>query len=99
MPAAFAGTQEAAYELIDAEPFATVIASGAEGIVASHLPLMREGDTLLGHLAGPNPQADLLADCAKRGREVLAISAATGAGLDRLVAAIAAALDRREALS
>jgi GTP-binding protein len=33
------------------------------------------------------------------GREVLAISAATGAGLDRLVAAIAAALDRREALS
>jgi GTP-binding protein len=32
------------------------------------------------------------------GREVLAISAATGAGLDRLVAAIAAALDRREAL-
>jgi transcriptional regulator len=73
VPAAFAGTQTAAYELIDAEPFATVIASGAEGMIASHLPLMREGDTLLGHLAGPNPQADLLADCAKRGREVLAI--------------------------
>jgi transcriptional regulator len=73
VPAAFAGTQAAAYELIDAEPFATVIASGAEGMIASHLPLMREGDTLLGHLAGPNPQADLLADCAKRGREVLAI--------------------------
>ena len=32
------------------------------------------------------------------GREVLAISAAMGTGLDRLVAAIAAALDRREAL-
>lgn len=73
VPAAFEGTKEAAYELIDAEPFATVIASGRDGMVASHLPLMREGDTLLGHLAGPNPQADLLADCAKQGREVLAI--------------------------
>ncbi|MFM7136578.1 MAG: GTPase ObgE, partial [Planctomycetota bacterium] len=31
------------------------------------------------------------------GGDVLAISAATGDGLDRLVAAIAAALDRREA--
>ena len=33
------------------------------------------------------------------GREVLAISAATGAGLDRLVQSIATALDRREAAS
>jgi 50S ribosomal subunit-associated GTPase HflX len=31
------------------------------------------------------------------GRDVLAISAATGAGLDRLVQSIATALDRREA--
>lgn len=73
VPGPFAGTQDAAYELIDAEPFATVVASSAEGMIASHLPLMREGDTLLGHLAGPNPQADLLAECAKAGREVLAI--------------------------
>lgn len=73
VPGSFAGTPSAAYELIDAEPFATVIASGAEGMIASHLPLMREGDRLLGHLAGPNPQADLLAECAKSGREVLAI--------------------------
>lgn len=73
VPAAFAGSQDAAYALIDAEPFATVIASGTEGMIASHLPLMRDGDMLLGHLAGPNPQADLLADCAKQGREVLAI--------------------------
>lgn len=73
VPAAFEGTKQAAYELIDAEPFATVIASSGEGMIASHLPLMREGELLLGHLAGPNPQADLLADCAKAGREVLAI--------------------------
>lgn len=73
VPAAFEGTKQAAYALVDEEPFASVIASGQAGMIASHLPLMREGDTLLGHLAGPNPQADLLADCAKAGREVLAI--------------------------
>ncbi|MCM0021343.1 MAG: FMN-binding negative transcriptional regulator, partial [Tagaea sp.] len=70
VPAAFEGTKQAAYALVDEEPFASVIASGQAGMIASHLPLMREGDTLLGHLAGPNPQADLLADCAKAGREV-----------------------------
>ena len=73
VPTAFEGTKQAAYELIDAEPFATLIAWGKDGMVASHLPLMREGDTLFGHLAGPNPQADLLAEAAKTGREVLAI--------------------------
>jgi transcriptional regulator len=73
VPAAFAGSQADAHALIDAEPFATVIASGDSGMIASHLPLMREGDTLLGHLAGPNPQAELLAERARAGREVLAI--------------------------
>jgi transcriptional regulator len=73
VPGPFAGDQEAAYALIDAEPFATVVASGQDGMIASHLPLMREGGVLLGHLAGPNPQADLLAECAKAGREVLTI--------------------------
>ena len=77
VPAAFAGSHDAALALIDAEPFATVVASGSPsdggGMVASHLPLMREGNTLIGHLAGPNPQADLLAECARAGREVLAI--------------------------
>jgi transcriptional regulator len=69
----FSGTREAALALIDAEPFATVVASGKDGMIASHVPLMREGETLIGHLAGPNPQADLLAECAKAGREALAI--------------------------
>jgi transcriptional regulator len=73
VPGPFAGTRDAAFELIEAFPFATVVASGAEGMIASHLPLMRDGDTLLGHLAGPNPQADLLAECARDKREVLAI--------------------------
>lgn len=73
VPAAFAGTDSQAREMIDAYPFATVIGNGSGGMVAAHLPLLRDGDTLLGHLAGPNPLTDLLFDAAKTGTEVLAI--------------------------
>jgi transcriptional regulator len=73
VPAAFAGTHAQAREMIDAYPFATVIGNGAGGMVAAHLPLLRDGDTLIGHLAGPNPLTGLLFDAAKTGTEVLAI--------------------------
>jgi len=73
VPAAFAGTDAQAREMIDAYPFATVIGNGAGGMVAAHLPLLRDGETLIGHLAGPNPLTGLLFDAAKTGTEVLAI--------------------------
>jgi transcriptional regulator len=56
-PAHFAQSDRAAaYELIAAHPFATLITavSNAEPQV-SHLPLLLEGDALIGHVAKANP--------------------------------------------
>lgn len=41
--------------------FATLVVNGAEGPVAAHLPLVFEGEALIGHLARANPLATLLA--------------------------------------
>jgi transcriptional regulator len=41
--------------------FATLVVNGAEGPVAAHLPLVFEGEALIGHLARANPLAKLLA--------------------------------------
>jgi transcriptional regulator len=40
--------------------FATLAVNGAEGPVAAHLPLVFEGEALVGHLARANPLAKLL---------------------------------------
>ncbi|MCU0984321.1 MAG: FMN-binding negative transcriptional regulator [Acetobacteraceae bacterium] len=40
--------------------FATLVVNGAEGPVAAHLPLIFEGEALIGHLARANPLSRLL---------------------------------------
>ena len=41
---------------VDAWPFATLFTAGTLGPFASHVPLLRDGDRLVGHLARANPQ-------------------------------------------
>jgi transcriptional regulator len=62
-PPAFRNADPAvALELMRSHPFATVIATGADGApVVNHLPLLVAGDTLVGHMAKRNPQAAALA--------------------------------------
>lgn len=49
-------------ELVRQHPFATLISLGADGLIATHLPLLWDADrepygTLRGHFARPNPHA------------------------------------------
>lgn len=46
---------EAIDALIGAHPLAQVVAPTAGGLVANPLPLLRQGDVLIGHLARANP--------------------------------------------
>jgi transcriptional regulator len=67
---------DATAALVAGNGFAVLVAAGADGVpVAAHLPLQHDvaRGVLVGHLAGPNPLADTLADCAKARREVLAV--------------------------
>ncbi|MBL8806263.1 MAG: FMN-binding negative transcriptional regulator [Rhodospirillales bacterium] len=77
IPSAFASpSDEATARLIDEFGFAVLVACGAGGVpVVSHVPLLhdRQRNVLIGHLAGPNPQAEILEECARAGREVLAV--------------------------
>jgi transcriptional regulator len=63
LPAAFAETDvEKLHEAIRASGLATVVTLAADGLVASHVPLLLEAEpapygTLLGHFAVANPQA------------------------------------------
>ena len=60
MPRHFLETREhALHKLIDAHPFATVVASGETGMAVNHLPLLRQGGALRGHVAGGNELAAL----------------------------------------
>lgn len=74
VPQAFAMRDAAAWrELIDANGFATLVSSGPDGLVATHLPIMLDADrgpdgTLVAHLARANPHGAAL-----DGAEVLAI--------------------------
>lgn len=56
-------------QLIDANPLAALVAMGPAGLVANHLPLLRDGDGLIGHVALAN---DLHRDLPE-GAPVLAI--------------------------
>ena len=47
---------EVLHEFIRANPFATLVTQGPEGMIASHVPLLLENGTLYGHLARGNPQ-------------------------------------------
>lgn len=61
-PPSFRITERAALEALVAElRFATLVVNGEDGPVAAHLPLVLEGDRLIGHLARANPLARLLA--------------------------------------
>ncbi|WP_291295255.1 FMN-binding negative transcriptional regulator [Elioraea sp.] len=61
-PPSFRISERSALEgLIAKLRFATLVVNGAEGPVAAHLPLVLDGDQLIGHLARANPLARLLA--------------------------------------
>lgn len=58
-PSAISGHDPAvANEVIDAHPFALLLTVGADGaLLSSHLPVIRQEDGLLGHVALGNPHA------------------------------------------
>ncbi|MEI8700338.1 MAG: FMN-binding negative transcriptional regulator [Mesorhizobium sp.] len=67
-------SQDDVFGLIEAAAFATVVTSGPEGLVASHLPIVLDrkrgaNGTLVSHLARQNPHSALIAE----GRETIAI--------------------------
>ncbi len=69
-PTHFQETDAAAIEaMIEAYPLAALVAQAPDGLVANHLPLLREGDALVGHIALANDLHRILDD----GAEVLAI--------------------------
>lgn len=69
-PAHFAESDpEIVNRVIDAAPLAVLVAQGPAGLVANHLPLLRDGEGLVGHVALAN---DLHRDLAE-GAPVLAI--------------------------
>ena len=69
-PAHFTETQQAEIErLMHDNPLAALVTQGAQGLDANHLPLLRDGDGFVGHVARANPLHEVLAD----GAAVLAI--------------------------
>lgn len=66
VPAAFAMRDDAAWrDLVDANGFATLVSSGADGLMATHVPVMLDASrgprgTLVAHLARANPHGAAL---------------------------------------
>jgi transcriptional regulator len=54
-PAFAAGDRSLALALIDEHPFATLVTPAGAEPQLTHLPLLRDGDVLLGHVARANP--------------------------------------------
>lgn len=76
VPPAFASPDDGATRrLIEDNPFGLLVASGDGGVVAAHLPMDLDAgrNVLIGHLAGPNHVVPALQDCARAGREVMAV--------------------------
>ena len=77
VPRAFASPGDAASaRVIDEYGFAVLVACASDAVpVVSHIPILRDAarGVLVGHLARLNPQLEALADCARAGREVLAV--------------------------
>ncbi|WP_017462817.1 FMN-binding negative transcriptional regulator [Dyella ginsengisoli] len=60
LPGHFSETRDQAlHGLVDAHPFATVLVPDASGVAVNHLPLLRQGDVLRGHVAGGNELATM----------------------------------------
>ncbi|MGQ0585638.1 MAG: FMN-binding negative transcriptional regulator [Gammaproteobacteria bacterium] len=55
IPRHFEGDDATARQLIADFPFAILVTGGAAGVHVTHLPLLLDGDALLGHVARPNP--------------------------------------------
>ena len=55
LPSHFEGDEEAAFELIRAFPLAQVVVSTTDGLLASPIPMLRRGDSLVGHVSRANP--------------------------------------------
>ena len=55
IPKYFIGTAADARALIEAHPFATLMTAAAGVPYVTHLPLLLEGDVLVGHMARANP--------------------------------------------
>lgn len=56
VPRSFAQDRDAALALVRARPFATVVTVDGGVPFASHLPLLLDGEVLVGHMARANPQ-------------------------------------------
>ena len=54
LPAAFAIDDGEAFTLVAAHPLAQLVVSTADGLLATPVPLIARGNTLVGHLARPN---------------------------------------------
>lgn len=62
VPRAFTLADAQVAAAIDAAPFATLVTADGDGMpLASHIPVLRDGDALVGHVARANPHAALLA--------------------------------------
>lgn len=63
VPRSFTLADDRVAATIDAAPFATLVTADADGLPhASHIPMLRDGDALVGHVARANPHAALLAE-------------------------------------
>jgi transcriptional regulator len=56
-PRAFRISDDDALAIIDAHPFAVLATTTTAGTFFTHVPLLRDGDRLIGHLAGANEHA------------------------------------------
>ena len=60
VPTHFAMPTDDAFAVMDANPFAVLVSGPASDLSVSHLPLVRQGKGLLGHLAAANPHVERL---------------------------------------
>lgn len=59
-PKAFSASDGDALELVDSTPFAILVSSDGNAPVVTHVPILRDGHLLFGHLARANPHSNFL---------------------------------------